>query len=68
LLEDWHFRVTRAQFGHQISAEQTRGLHLLLGIPIVILTTIVGTGAFAAINETTNKFWKVAAGTVSILA
>lgn len=68
LLDDWHFRVTRAQFGHQMSAEQTRGRHLLLGIPIVILTTIVGTGAFAAINESTSNFWKVAAGTVSILA
>lgn len=34
----------------------------------MILTTIVGTGAFAAINESTSNFWKVAAGTVSILA
>jgi hypothetical protein len=68
LLEDWHFRVTRAQFGHQLASERTRWRHLILGIPIVILTTVVGTGAFAAINEDTDNFWKVAAGTVSILA
>jgi hypothetical protein len=68
LLEDWHFRVTRAQFGHQLASERTRWRHLVLGIPIVILTTVVGTGAFAAINEDTDNFWKVAAGTVSILA
>lgn len=68
LLEDWHFRVTRAQFGHQLSADKTHIWHLLLGVPVVIFTTIVGTGAFAAINQDTDNFWKVAAGTVSIVA
>jgi hypothetical protein len=68
LLEDWHFRVTRAQFGHQLSADQTRSRHLLLGVPVVIFTTVVGTAAFAAINQDTNDFWKVAAGTISIVA
>jgi hypothetical protein len=68
LLEDWHYRVTRAQFGHQISADKTHIWHLALGVPVVIFTTVVGTGAFAAINQETNDFWKVAAGTVSIIA
>jgi hypothetical protein len=68
LLEDWHFRVTRAQFGHQLSADKTHIWHLLLGVPVVIFTTIVGTGAFAAINQDTDNFWKVAAGTISIIA
>ena len=68
LLEDWHFRVTRAQFGHQISADKTHIWHLLLGVPVVIFTTVVGTGAFAAINQETDNFWKVAAGTISIVA
>jgi hypothetical protein len=68
LLEDWHFRVTRAQFGNQISADKTHIWHLLLGVPVVIFTTVVGTGAFAAINQETDNFWKVAAGTVSIVA
>jgi len=68
LLEDWHFRVTRAQFGHQLSADKTHIWHLLLGVPVVIFTTVVGTAAFAAINQDTDNFWKVAAGTVSIIA
>jgi hypothetical protein len=68
LLEDWHFRVTRAQFGHQLSADKTHAWNLSLGVPVVIFTTIVGTGAFAAINQTTDNFWKVAAGTISIVA
>jgi hypothetical protein len=68
LLEDWHLRTTTAQFGHQRRAEKTRVRHLLLGVPVVILTTIVGTGAFAAINDSKTNIWKFAAGVVSILA
>lgn len=68
LLEDWHRRTTRAQFGHQIEAERTRRWTLLLGIPVVIFTTVVGTGSFAAINDSTTNAWKVAAGVISILA
>ena len=68
LLEDWHFRATRAQFGHQLQAERTRWFHLALGIPVLIFTTVVGTGAFAAINDTTTNAWKIAAGVISILA
>ena len=68
LLEDWHFRTTRAQFGHQLQAEKTRSYHLVLGVPVVIFTTMVGTGAFAAINDTTSNFWKIAAGVISIMA
>ena len=68
LLDDWHLRTTRAQFGHQLEAERTRGWTLALGVPVVIFTTVVGTGSFAAINDTTSNTWKVAAGVVSILA
>jgi Trypsin-like peptidase domain len=68
LLEAPHFRVTRAQYGHQLSSEKTRHWPLLLGVLVVIFTTIVGTAAFAAINQDTDDFWKAAAGTVSIIA
>jgi hypothetical protein len=68
LLEGWRFRVTRAQFGHQLAADKTRRWHFVLGVPIVILTTIVGTSAFAAIGDSPSTFWKILAGTVSLLA
>jgi hypothetical protein len=69
LLDEWHLRITTAQFGHQFQAERTRGWNLALGIPVVIATTIVGTAAFAAINNaTTSNGWKIAAGVVSIFA
>jgi hypothetical protein len=69
LLDEWHLRITTAQFGHQLQAERTRSWNLVLGIPVVIATTIVGTAAFAAINNnTTSNGWKIAAGVVSIFA
>jgi hypothetical protein len=69
LLNEWHLRITTAQFGHQSQAERTRGWNLALGIPVVIATTVVGTSAFAAINNTgQNTGWKIAAGILSILA
>jgi hypothetical protein len=69
LLDEWHLRITTAQFGHQLQAERTRGWNLALGIPVVIATTVVGTSAFAAINNTgSNTEWKVAAGILSIFA
>jgi hypothetical protein len=69
LLDEWHLRITTAQFGHQLQAERTRGWNLALGIPVVAATTVVGTSAFAAINNSgTNAGWKVAAGILSIFA
>jgi hypothetical protein len=66
LLDEWHLRITTAQFGHQLQTERTHDWNLILGIPVVIATTVVGTAAFAAINNTASNRWKFAAGIVSI--
>ena len=63
LLEDWHLRATAAQFGHQTRAEQTRIRGIQPGLPVVILTTPVGTSAFATFNDTTSNRAKVLVGT-----
>jgi hypothetical protein len=68
LLEDWHLRATAAQFGHQRRADQTRTRGIQLGLPVVILTTLVGTSAFATFNEAPSNTAKAVVGTVSILA
>ncbi|HTG47712.1 MAG TPA: SLATT domain-containing protein [Actinomycetota bacterium] len=69
LLAEWHLRITTAQFGHQLQAERTRVWNLALGIPVVVATTIVGTSAFAALNNTgSHDSWKIAAGVLSIFA
>ncbi len=68
LLEEWHLRATAAQFGHQTRSATTRTLYLLLGVPVVALTTLVGTSVFATFNETPSQRAKLIVGSVSILA
>jgi hypothetical protein len=68
LLEDWHLRVTTAQFGHLARAEQTRKWSIGLGIPVVVLTTLVGTSAFATLNKATSDEAKFIVGLISIAA
>ena len=51
LFESWHRRVAAAEQGHRLMADRMRGRHLMLGISVVILTTLIGTSAFAAISK-----------------
>jgi len=51
LYDSWYRRVAAAEHGHRVMADRMRRRHLLLGIPVVILTTLVGTSAFASINK-----------------
>ncbi|MGA9161662.1 MAG: SLATT domain-containing protein [Actinomycetota bacterium] len=51
LFESWHRRVAAAELGHRLMADRMRRRHLMLGIPVVILTTLIGTSAFASISR-----------------
>ena len=51
LYDSWYRRVAAAEHGHRVMADRMRQRHLLLGIPVVILTTLVGTSAFASISK-----------------
>ena len=51
LFDSWYRRVAAAEHGHRLMADRMRRRHLLLGIPVVILTTLVGTSAFASISK-----------------
>jgi hypothetical protein len=68
LLDDWHERATTAQFGHQRQAERTRTKGIALGLPVVIMTTLVGTSAFATLGDATSNAAKVVVGSFSIIA
>ena len=68
MLEEWHLRATAAQFGYQTKAQQSRKANLLLGVPVVALTTIVGTSVFVALTKDPATWVKVLAGTMTILA
>ena len=68
LLDDWHERTTIAQFGHQRQADRYRAFSVVLGIPVVALTTLVGTSAFAAVSRGASKTARIVVGVVSIVA
>jgi hypothetical protein len=51
LYDSWYRRVAAAEHGHRVMADRMRRRHLFLGIPVVILTTLVGTSAFASISK-----------------
>ena len=78
LYDSWYRRVAAAEHGHRVMADRMRRRHLLLGIPVVILTTLVGTSAFASIGKAQGDSIKVIGidpdkvlflvGTISVLA
>lgn len=49
LLRHWRFRVHRVQTGHYEVGRRYDRLHLLLGIPAIIVSAIVGTAVFASL-------------------
>ena len=50
LYSSWHRRVAAAEYGHRIMSDRMRTRHLALGIPVVVLTTAVGTSVFASLQ------------------
>jgi hypothetical protein len=78
LYESWHRRVAAAEHGHRLMGDRLRRRYLLLGIPVVIFTTLVGTSAFASISKAQGNSIQgldidpdvvlVVVGTISVMA
>ncbi len=51
LLENWHRRIRIAQAAHYQEANRFRKRHYWLGVPVVVLSTTVGTGVFASLSD-----------------
>src|SRR4029450_4129258 len=51
LLSDWNRRAQGAQWNPAREARRLEKFHWLLGIPVVVLTSIVGTSVFAALGK-----------------
>jgi hypothetical protein len=51
VLDDWRLRAWAGQIAHFKVASRLRRYNVLLGLPVVILTTAVGTSIFATLNE-----------------
>jgi hypothetical protein len=70
LYSSWHRRVAAAEYGHRLMSDRMRTRHLMLGIPVVVLTTVVGTSVFASLQSSANvpTAITVAVGTLSLTA
>ncbi len=70
LYESWHRRVAAAEAGHRMMADRLRRRYSWLGLPVVVFTTVVGTSAFASLQDhEVGAFWlRFSVGAVSILA
>ena len=68
LLDDWLFRIRKAQLAHIKTAVHFERLNLWLGVPVVILTTFVGTSVFATLQKEASTSFKIATGVASVLA
>ncbi|SFG10043.1 hypothetical protein SAMN05518865_108120 [Duganella sp. CF458] len=51
LIQHWRFRNHRVQLAHYDSARFFAGLHLLLGVPASVLSTLVGTAIFSTLSK-----------------
>jgi hypothetical protein len=68
VLDDWYQRVAATQRAHYSSADRFGRKKYWLGIPAVILSTIVGTSVFATIQKQPSATVQIAVGLASVLA
>jgi len=68
LLENWLRRARECQYGHYAAASTLSSRNYWLGIPVVILTSLVGTSVFATLQHEVDIRFKIATGLVSVLA
>lgn len=68
LLEDWDKRATASSEAHYALAGRLARRNIQLGVPVVVLTTIIGTSVFATLQKEVGTGWRLAIGVVSVLA
>jgi len=71
LLKDWRQRLAAASDAHYKLASGLRRNNLLMGVPVVIFSSIVGTSLFATLadpNKSISPTFKIIIGMISLLA
>lgn len=68
LLAKWSERVRRAQAAHYDSAVRCNQQHFWIGVPLVILTALIGTSVFVTLQKEANFYVKLAVGLASVAA
>lgn len=68
LVKDWFRRVRENQFTHYACGNYFSRLNYMLGIPTIILSTVVGTAVFVSLDNQAIGNYKIVIGVVSMLA
>ncbi|HEX2045089.1 MAG TPA: SLATT domain-containing protein [Gaiellaceae bacterium] len=68
LLRDWNRRADASSETHYAMANRLSSSNILLGVPVVVLTTFVGTSVFATLQENVDTRLRIFVGVVSVLA
>lgn len=68
LLGDWQRRAAVSQDAHYVRATRLTKFNVWFGIPVVALTTFVGTSVFATLQEDVSTDLRILVGSVSVLA
>ena len=69
VIQKWYDRVSATQYAHYSSSRYYSSRNLWLGIPAVVLSTVVGTTIFASIKAEQVDAWiQIAVGLASVLA
>jgi hypothetical protein len=68
LLRDWDRRAAASAETHYNHAARLSSRNVQLGIPVVALSTFVGTSVFATLQEDVNTFFRILVGGISVTA
>ncbi len=66
LLRQWALRLKRAQLAHRFAAKGYSTLHLWMGIPAVVLATVVATSVFASWEGQLEGYGRILTGMLSV--
>jgi len=68
LLRTWKVRIKRAQLAHRFAAKGFDRLHMWMGIPAVVLSTLVATSVFASLEVQLEGYGRIIIGMLSVSA
>jgi hypothetical protein len=70
LLSKWYIRADIVQAAHYSASSHLERLHYMVGLPAVLLTTVVGSSIFASLSDTgaQSNTLKIITGIFSIMA
>src|SRR4051812_36367883 len=68
LVLDWHRRSRELQSAHYECAKPLERYNVLFGIPVIALSTLVGTSVFASVGKEASKEVQIVVGCISVLA